>query len=102
VIAFIVALALFGWTTLRTNNFSEELRDGLVASCKQNGNPLREYLREEAKAEIAEAKSFDYEEFFPNVPPERLHALIAQEIADAREALSTTLAPLDCDGLYPR
>jgi hypothetical protein len=102
VIAWVISFVLIAYAIVEVSTFSGDLRNGLVQSCEDNGNPLREYLRDEARSEITEARSFNYEEFFPNVPPSTLDALLREEIADAREALNTTLAPLPCNDLYPK
>jgi hypothetical protein len=89
-------------TSQATDNFATQLRDGLVESCEKNGNPLREYLASQALEEIAESKSLDYEEFFPNIPPDKLHDLLQAQNESLREALKGPLSPIDCAGLYPR
>lgn len=85
-----------------TRDFANELRDGLVASCEKNGNPLREGLQEEKEADIEEAE---------HPPPailevlhitaERAIALARPKIRKLRRDVRTRYAPVDCASLYP-
>lgn len=84
-----------------TKDFSADLRDGLVASCERNGNPLREAVRDQIQREIRQRESLDYSRFFPNVPASELQQLLAEQTAADRATLRE-LAPVNCQQLYPR
>lgn len=106
---------LFLWTSLgffmiqdeRTDriddvtNFSVELRNGLVASCAKNGNPLREAVQGLLEEEIKQSDPDVIQEFFPQVPPEVLQNIIDKQIAHKEEVIEE-IEPLNCEALYPR
>lgn len=84
-------------------NFASDLRNGLVAACERNGNPLREGLREEKEDELREREHPD-----PNVL-KALHLTRAQAIELAqpkikklKRDINVRYAPVDCVSLYPR
>lgn len=80
--------------------FAVDLRNGLVNSCEQNGNPLREFVIEQAREKIHQSHETDYSVFFPNVDPQVLHdAIHAQNQRTFR--LLQTIQPVDCEALYP-
>lgn len=80
--------------------FSDELRDGLVASCERNGNPLREAVQKMLREQIRASEQTP-PSFFPNIPPEVFEALIRERIAANRQIIHQ-IAPVDCASLYPR
>lgn len=81
-------------------DFSSALRNGLVQSCEENGNPLREAVQEEVRSEIRQRSTLDYGRFFPDVPAAELERLLAEETAEDR-AILKKIAPVDCPSLYP-
>ena len=101
-VAFVALVILGAAGFFYVQHFNVQLRDGLVANCENNANPLREYLAGEAQRQIQQQQGFDQEQFFPNVPPDLLHKLIQDQIDRERHALDTILAPVNCETLYPR
>lgn len=101
VLAWLISFVALAWVILQVSTFSGDLRDGLVASCQKNGNPLRQVVRDILQTDIEQSKSLDYEQFFPNIPPAQLHALIHQENKESKRQLKT-IEPLDCAALYPK
>lgn len=83
-----------------TRDFSSELRDGLVASCERNGNPLREAVQKMLRDDIAQSRSPALRRFFPQIPPAELDRLIQAE-TKANEETIREIAPVDCASLYP-
>lgn len=109
--AFVLSVFLFvavigGGIYLATNqststkDFSTELRDGLVASCESNGNPLREAVQAMLRDQIRRSKNTP-PEFFPDIPPAVFERLVSEQIR-ANRARIAQIAPLDCASLYPR
>lgn len=83
-----------------TQQFGDELRNGLVASCERNGNPLREAVQKMLREQIQSSKRTP-PEFFPNIPPAVFKALIRDRVQANREIIDQ-IAPVDCASLYPR
>jgi uncharacterized membrane protein len=85
----------------KAEDFSSELRDGLVASCESNGNPLREAVQKMLRDDIAQSRSPVLRRLFPQVPRAELDALIRAD-NEADRATIESIAPVDCASLYPR
>jgi len=111
VAAFVISLFLFlavvgGGTLLiitRSNDnarFAEQIRDGLVASCEQNGNPTREAVQGLLEEQIRTAQSPIIDSLFPSFPPAELEALINARIRANQNRLEE-VRPVDCSRLYP-
>lgn len=104
-VVYVACLGLSLWAVFEAQDtatqFSTDLRNGLVRSCEQNGNPLRDAVRGVLEDQIEQSKSPQLERFFPQIPPEELHAAIHAANAQRREAIRS-LAPVDCAGLYPK
>lgn len=81
------------------NTFTSELRDGLVESCEQNGNPLRVAVQMMLREQIQRAESTPAR-FFPDVPPEVFHRLVRDQVVATEEAIRR-IAPINCRALYP-
>jgi len=81
--------------------FNTELRNGLVASCERNGNPLREAVQKMIRDQIEQSRSPAIKRYFPQIPPRELERLIREQ-NEAREATLRQIAPVDCAALYPR
>lgn len=90
VAAFVLSIALFVAViaagiyfatneSARTKDFSSELRDGLVANCERNGNPLREAVQRMLREQIARSERTPAN-FFPNIPPKVFEELIRGEL----------------------
>jgi len=86
--------------TVSTRDFSSKLRDGLVASCERNGNPLREAVQRMLREQIRRSERTPAS-FFPNIPPKVFEELIRQSIEADRKTIHE-IAPVDCASLYPR
>lgn len=84
-----------------TKTFATELRNGLVASCEKNGNPLREAVQHQIQREIRQRETVDYSRFFPDVPPAELQLLLDEQTAADRATLRE-IAPVNCEQLYPK
>lgn len=84
--------------------FSVDLHDGLVKSCEENTNPLREAVTARFEQENAQSKIFletgEYAKYFPNVPQEELDAVIGKQIRQ-NEKYIKTIKPVNCEALYP-
>ena len=80
---------------------SDSIRTGLVKGCEQNGNPLRLAVRDVLQDQVDQSRSGNLERFFPQIPPERLAALIRDANVQRLEAIRS-LAPVDCDALYSK
>jgi hypothetical protein len=87
--------------TTSTKDFATDLRNGLVQSCKVNGNPLREAVQDQLREQIHQRENLDYARFFPNVPFAELKALLEQQNRADRATLKK-IAPVDCSRLYPK
>jgi hypothetical protein len=83
-----------------TQEFSDELRNGLVASCERNGNPLREAVQKMLREQIRSSEQTP-QSFFPNIPPEVFEDLIRERVRANRQIIHQ-IAPVDCAALYPR
>lgn len=81
--------------------FSVELRNGLVASCEKNGNPLREAVQGLLEEEIKQSNPKTLQQFFPQIPPEVLERIIAKT-TEHKEDVIEEIAPLNCEALYPK
>jgi hypothetical protein len=101
VIAWFISFILIAFGIWQVASLQENLREGLIRSCERNGNPLREAVIDQLEGEIQQSKAFDYSEFFPSVPPERLHTLIREENQRMRGYIEQ-IQPVDCPSLYPR
>jgi hypothetical protein len=109
--AFIAVLLLaaagtFAFLYLRSSQvngieqFSTELRDGLVASCERNGNPLRDAVRKMIREQIQQSNSPAIKRYFPQIPAEELERLIRHQ-TEARRRTLHEIAPVNCEALYP-
>ena len=101
--AAVVGLGIYILTNQsdETQDFSAQLREGLVTSCEVNGNPLREAVRNQIQEQIRQREHLDYARFFPNVPPEELKLLLEQQ-NEADRATLAEIAPVDCSEQYPK
>lgn len=111
----VALVLLFVWTTIgfykveqeksnRINavqNFSVELRNGLVASCEKNGNPLRTAVQGMLEEEIKQTNPKLLREFFPQIPPEMLERIVNKQRARKEEVIKE-IAPINCEALYPK
>jgi hypothetical protein len=107
-------IALFIWTTVgfvaTTNErstridanteFAVNLRNGLVRSCNDNGNPLREAVQELLEEQIKQSKPSVVAKLFPQIAPEELERLIREQNENKRKIIKK-IAPLKCESLYP-
>jgi hypothetical protein len=80
-------------------SFSQSLRDGLVESCEENGNPLREAVQSLLREQVVRASKTPAS-FFPGIPPAVFHQLV-QEQAASNQALIASIQPVDCPAQYP-
>lgn len=108
-------ILLFLWTSLgfflgynersdridQVQTFSVELRNGLVASCEKNGNPLREAVQGLLEEEIKQSNPKTIEQFFPQIPPKLLERIIAKTTKH-KERVIKEISPLNCEALYPK
>lgn len=79
--------------------FAVKLRTGLIASCEENGNPLRIFVIGQARNQIRQGHQTDYSLFFPNIDPDVLHDLIhRQNLRTFRQLQS--IQPVDCVDVY--
>lgn len=88
--------------TLENKTFSEELRNGIVANCEQNGNKLREVSQVRIKEEIKQTNEEIplFKRLFPNFPEKELENLI--KVANKnRERELKEIMPIDCTKVYP-
>lgn len=81
--------------------FSVELRNGLVASCEKNGNPLREAVQGLLEEEIKQSNPKTIQRFFPQIPPEVLESIIARTTEHKLRVIQE-IKPVNCEALYPR
>ena len=80
--------------------FAKELRNGLVANCEANGNPLREVLIEEQHEAILSLKDPRLPQLLPTTPPAIIEQIVLEGNAQHRERIKK-LMPVDCSALYP-
>lgn len=101
----VFAFVTYATQQARVNDFSRQLRDGLVASCEKNGNPLRAGVTQMLQDQIAQSeaglKSGQYARFFPNIPEDELRALIEEQNAKRREIIEQ-IRPVDCADTFPK
>lgn len=84
-----------------TKEFSNELRDGLVASCERNGNPLREAVRKMLRQDLAQSDPQTIRRYFPQIPLSEIERLIQRQREETLETIAE-IAPVDCASLYPK
>lgn len=96
--AAVIVLYVGGALLVRTVvGQQDDLRDGLVTACEQS--PVRAALIDLYEDQIAQSKAADLEQFFPQIPPEELKALIHEQ-NQKRRARITELQSVDCSALY--
>lgn len=99
----IVDIATLAFAVVVKNNqdaATNAIRNGLIEGCERNGNPLRKVVREQVRNEIQQSHNTDlYRQFFPQIPPSKLHAAIAAQNAQRRAEIAN-LAPVDCTAQY--
>jgi hypothetical protein len=112
VIAFLLVIVLSGggvgsFLYLRNENieevatFQSELRNGLVASCERNGNPLREAVQGMLREQIKRSDPATIRRYFPQIPDAELDRLLREQ-KQADLATIHRIAPVDCSDLYPK
>jgi len=83
--------------------FSEDLRMGLIASCEQNGSPLRNAIQLIILDDIQQTQAFigtkEGSQLFPTVPPRQLDALLRDTVRDNRRILAT-IPDVDCQATF--
>jgi hypothetical protein len=111
----VALIALFLWTSVgfyrtetergsRINDvhqFTVELRNGLVASCEKNGNPLREAVQGLLEEEIKQSNPRTLQQFFPQIPPDVLESIISKTRLHKQQVIEE-IEPLNCEALYPQ
>ncbi len=100
VIVLTLVLVLNLVAVAETQSFATQLRNGLVASCEKNGNPLREAVQRMLREQIQRSEKTPAS-FFPNIPRAVFNKLIADQTA-ADRATIRRIRPLNCASLYPR
>lgn len=80
--------------------FASELRNGLVKSCEQNGNPLRRAVQRMLHEQIRSSEQTPAT-YFPNIPPAVFKMLVKRQIKADRETIHQ-IAPVSCSSLYPK
>lgn len=98
VLTILLGLSLWQWH--ETSTFARDLRDGLVKSCEENGNPLREAVQDQIRHQIEQRETVDYTRFFPTIPPGELERLLEEQNEQDRKTLHR-IAPINCAALYP-
>jgi hypothetical protein len=98
-----IDIATFGFAVVIKNNqdaATDSIRSGLIDGCERNGNPLRAIVRHQVRSEIQQSQNKAlYRQFFPQIPADQLHTLIATQNAQRRVEL-VKLAPVDCSAQY--
>jgi DNA-binding transcriptional regulator of glucitol operon len=84
----------------RHGHLAEKIVDSAIAGC-QRQNIIRKTLRENLQEDIEQSHSTNYEKFFPNIPPDKLHRLIHRENVKSRERIKE-LARQKCRQLFPQ
>jgi hypothetical protein len=95
-----ITIFLLAHKTTTNADFATELRDGLVESCEQNGNPLREVLIEEQEAAIESPHDPRIHALLPDVPQSVIQKIVAEGNAEHRERIKK-LQPVACHAQYP-
>jgi hypothetical protein len=98
-IAFVILIAICAGGLTYVQNDAENLREGLIEGCEKNGNTLREVVRGQLEDEIDQNENLNYEELFPQIPPEQLEQLIETDNEQNRQSIAD-LAAVDCRALY--
>ena len=107
-VMLLAAATTFAFLYLRSQQveqvetFNQELRNGLIASCEKNGNPLREAVQSLLRTQIKNSQNLkQLERFFPQIPPPELRTLTERQV-DANQKLLHEIDPLDCEKIYPK
>jgi hypothetical protein len=76
---------------------------GLIASCEQNGNPLRNAIQLIILDDIQQTQSLigseEGAQLFPAVPPRQLNAFLRGSVRDNRRILAT-IPDVDCQATF--
>lgn len=82
---------------------SDQIRESQIANCELSKKPggIRYIVAEQLRLELQQGKTVDYEQFFPNIPPDELRALIEAQRERAKTEIRQLL-DIDCDELYPK
>lgn len=84
----------------QVQDFQSQLRTGLIKSCEDNGNPLREAVQSLLREQIKSSKNTTLlEKFFPQIPKSQLEKLTEASVA-ANQTRLREIRPLDCESLY--
>lgn len=96
VVVLISGVCVIGVGLWLAGSYNADLRQTLVESCEDNGNPLRETVRSLLRERIRGAESPLVATLFPQVPRSLVEAQIAADQRRLRE-----VAPVDCEARYP-
>lgn len=85
--------------TARNKVLVDRIHQGIVLSCRRNGNPLRAIVRRRIEREVAQTSLSAIEEFFPTLPRDKLVALLIRSRRQNRKDIRD-LAPVPCTKRY--
>lgn len=110
----VVLLAVTGWfSALQYNKAhdaadaakgaAEVVRTSALENCRNSAQPggVRFIIAEQIRQQIQQSDRLNYEQFFPNVPPDELHKLIAAQRERQKKQVQALLN-VNCDALYPQ
>lgn len=80
---------------LSNRRFIHALREGLIESCRKNGNEVRAVLRKKIEEEIGQTGPALVHQLFPQIPPKKLEQIIQASRKDDRRAIHA-LRPVKC------
>ena len=86
-----------------SNNAADTIRQNQVDACKTSLQPggIRYIVSSQIQEQIRQSKQLDYARFFPNVPADELHQLIATQNAHRTQQVHDLL-DVNCDALYSK
>ncbi len=93
VAALLLLITALGW--LKVQAFSDQLRDGAVASCKTN-NVLRAATRDHLTLQIQITRELIPPSIYPPTGP-----LSRLRVIESRRQIRRALALVDCENRYP-
>lgn len=100
-----IVICQIGGALLYVDSLSEsaEIRQSQIDNCEASKEPggIRFIVAEQLRLELQQGKTVDYEEFFPNIPPEQLNELLQAQRERAKTEIRQLL-DIDCDELYPK
>lgn len=104
VLAFGLVIGALAYITVdradRGAQVAQEVQNGLIQTCKSVGDPMLRVAIDQLEKELQQARTFNYEKFFPNIPPRKLKTLVARQNARNRKYLHVLKSAPPCGKRY--